>query len=80
MSTLTYAEDYEPGLPLDVVPGETIVFMGKNGTAQDLEKAKKSLEIDGEYRLQKISIGGFHSRVELEGVSGAFNSVHFRRK
>lgn len=80
MLDFKYADDFEPGLPLDAKPGAKVIFTGKNGYEGERVRAVKALEVGREYVLETFDVGRFDSRVTLEGVQGSFNSVHFRLK
>ena len=59
-------------------PGEMIVFIGRNGTDYDLERARGVLTPGRSYTVKKTVIGGFRSTVEIEEHPGKeFNTVMF---
>ena len=62
-------------MALDTPIGSRIRFMNSGGYPSELEAARKKLDMQSEYEVLEISVGGFSSRVRIS--EGWFNTVLF---
>lgn len=80
MDLLAQMAEYEkkyPPVPHDNSPGSIVVFHGHGGYPAESAAAHRVLVVGQFYTLEGSSIGGWHSTLFIEGVSGGFNSVMF---
>lgn len=57
--------------------GTKVVFSGRNGLDQELERAKDFLITGREYIVEEIVVDSWRSDVYLQGFPVGFNSVFF---
>jgi hypothetical protein len=57
--------------------GDRMRFLGENGYPHELAAAKAKMK-DGEvFTVEKFHLGGWHSDIEFEELTGKWNSVMF---
>lgn len=60
-----------------MIIAKTVKFLGKNGTDQDLEEAKKLFETGKIYAVYKVVIGDWQTQIYFPNYTTGFNSVMF---
>ena len=65
-------------MELDTQRGSEIFFTNSGGFPLDREKAAGKLECNVRYTVKRVFQGSFCSYVELDEVTGAWNTVMFK--
>jgi hypothetical protein len=66
-----------PRMDIYAAPGSLVMFDGRGGYDGEQKHARATLRMRGIYRIKDIRISSSSSTVELEGVTGRFNTVLF---
>lgn len=68
----------------DFIIGDVIVF---NNYSKDVVKwgnnddpIEKGLLLNNKYTIKNIDVHSWHTKIEIEGFDGKFNSVHFEKE